>query len=72
MVYGKTPGSNGNPTVALNFFGFYVYLLLQKTILKYWYDLEYNTEVFTKLGSMYPPDNWKFVQPKQMERHCNR
>ena len=44
------PGPNGIPTEAFKNLDSVGYLLLRKTILKYWHDAEYNPEAFTKLG----------------------
>ena len=38
------------PTEAFKNLGSLGYLLLRKTIQKYWHDAEYNPEAFTKLG----------------------
>ena len=50
MAYKKSSSPNGIPTEAFKSLDSFGYLLLRKTILKYWYDPEYNPEPFTKLG----------------------
>ena len=50
MLYEKSPGPNVIPTEAFKNLGSVGFLLLCKTILKYWHDAEYNLESITKLG----------------------
>ena len=65
----KIPGLNGIPTKAFKNLGSIAYLLLRKTILKYWHDAKYNPEAFTKLslcillkaGNLSNPNKWRGI-----------